>query len=291
LPRVLCRLALFHSAYANSYVNLAIFDRNSRELLREKIGEEAEELVYLFCIIPRHEVTFQRIMANGKIPENGMTVKHIISGEDVHLTPYQLAAFLVVSIADIADQWLGWMDDMFGNKNAEFIFGNNDSGTLWLGPMRPGLFLTFASRAGKIIRDAQIPNFVLPPIFGKCTVVLLPEKEIRARDLYWQVSTEFYSSAHADTALKLLQEAVELNPFVAEFYISLGQIFLQKNDWEKALESALHALKMLQEWGIAYDKRITWEAKVAWARVLIQQAKKKEWPTTPFGVLNLGLAK
>jgi hypothetical protein len=42
----LSRCGLFHSAYSNSYVNLAIFQTSNREILKETIGKEAEELVY-----------------------------------------------------------------------------------------------------------------------------------------------------------------------------------------------------------------------------------------------------
>ncbi len=49
-PQALARCGLFHSAYSNSYVNLAIFKAGvDRELVREDCGTEAEDLIYKFC--------------------------------------------------------------------------------------------------------------------------------------------------------------------------------------------------------------------------------------------------
>ncbi|KAI7982848.1 hypothetical protein LOK49_LG15G01476 [Camellia lanceoleosa] len=42
---------LFHSAYSNSYVNLAIFDPSTgRDTVRHHVGA-AERLIHLFCIV------------------------------------------------------------------------------------------------------------------------------------------------------------------------------------------------------------------------------------------------
>jgi len=55
----ICRLGLFHSAYSNSYVNLAIFNQNvDRTLLQEKLGEEAEQLIYLFLCCEQASLDF-----------------------------------------------------------------------------------------------------------------------------------------------------------------------------------------------------------------------------------------
>lgn len=49
-PQALCRCGLFHSAYSNSYVNLAIFKEGvDRSLVQSDCGMEAEELIHKFC--------------------------------------------------------------------------------------------------------------------------------------------------------------------------------------------------------------------------------------------------
>lgn len=48
-----CLCGLFHFAYSNSYVNLAIFDPSTgREAVRSHVGDAAERLIHLFCIVP-----------------------------------------------------------------------------------------------------------------------------------------------------------------------------------------------------------------------------------------------
>jgi len=55
----ICRLGLFHSIYSNDYVNLAIFNcEQERDYLKNLLGDEAEELVFKFCQVPRHEMIF-----------------------------------------------------------------------------------------------------------------------------------------------------------------------------------------------------------------------------------------
>lgn len=49
-----CLCGLFHSAYSNSYVNLAIFDPSTgRDTVRAHVGDAAEKLIHLFCVVPR----------------------------------------------------------------------------------------------------------------------------------------------------------------------------------------------------------------------------------------------
>jgi hypothetical protein len=52
-PEAVARCGLFHSSYSNSYVDLAIFHPDTGRAI---IGEPAERLVHLFCIVPRHEL-------------------------------------------------------------------------------------------------------------------------------------------------------------------------------------------------------------------------------------------
>lgn len=110
------RVGLLHSAYSNSYVNLALFDRDTdRPLMKSLIGEEAEELVYLFCIIDRQDVVVNNLLSTGSIPDAGIKVKHLRDPNvQVHLTADVLRMLLVFTMADVADQYFGWQDLLFG---------------------------------------------------------------------------------------------------------------------------------------------------------------------------------
>lgn len=145
---VIALFGLFHSSYSNSYVNLAIFAPDvDRDVVRGLIGDEAEALVHLFCVVPRQQVIFDNLMhrvtddelvtglaqyedrgentkkpsavaeagakgAHDKmklfIPEGGMVVQHIRTGEDIVLPRRMVALFLLLTMADFIDQWYGW---------------------------------------------------------------------------------------------------------------------------------------------------------------------------------------
>jgi hypothetical protein len=108
-PTFLCRLGLFHSAYSNSYVNLAIFDQAcDRPLVRDAIGAEAEALTHKLCIVPRHDIVWDHLAEDGRVPAEGMTTKHIRTGEAVQLSASELRHLLVFTMADIAEQYAGW---------------------------------------------------------------------------------------------------------------------------------------------------------------------------------------
>jgi hypothetical protein len=36
-------------------------------------------------------------------------------------------------------------------------------------------------------------------------------------------------------------------------------------------------------------QRVGWEGWIAWARINVLKARQKEWPSTSFGIINLGL--
>lgn len=108
-PDFLCRLGLFHSAYSNSYVNLAIFDAaKDRGLVSQAIGAEAEALTHKLCVVPRHSIVWDNLAEEGRVPADGMTVRHIHTGEPVHLSSAELRHLLVFTMADIAEQYAGW---------------------------------------------------------------------------------------------------------------------------------------------------------------------------------------
>lgn len=62
-PDSVCLCGLFHSAYSNAYVNLAIFDANTgRDVVRGHVGEAAERLIHLFCVVPRQTMIHDNLL-------------------------------------------------------------------------------------------------------------------------------------------------------------------------------------------------------------------------------------
>jgi hypothetical protein len=109
-PQTTARMGLFHSAYSNSYVNLALLNpqnTSERQLLQDWIGTDAEELVYLFCSINRQELVVETLLAKGQIPTEGITVPHLRkTDETVHLDAHTLRQLIMFTMADISDQYV-----------------------------------------------------------------------------------------------------------------------------------------------------------------------------------------
>ncbi|KAL5982994.1 hypothetical protein ACLOJK_017074 [Asimina triloba] len=347
-PDAVALCGLFHSAYSNSYVNLAIFDPStSRDVVRAHLGPDAERLVHLFCIVPRQtlihdDLLFRytdrelvehlaqsqlsllkardegvfsaydgwRVKLQSVLPAHGVSVMHIKTGEDVPLSRRIVAVFLLMTMADFSDQLFSFQDQLFDNSDGRLQFTGNASGfTLWPGDGKPGLWLNSISRMGAlyalIVREEEILleerkrsggclprgrdediELVIPPVFDHCGTVVDAGEQIAARDLYWEgVCSE------PERAEELLLRSIEKNPFVGEPHVVLAQAYLIKGSYEAAAREAEMGLKLMLGWGSPWDKRMSWEGWVAWCRVLLMKAKERSWPTTGWGVLNLGLVR
>ncbi|KAE9595331.1 hypothetical protein Lal_00042493 [Lupinus albus] len=349
----ICLCGLFHSAYSNSYVNLAIFDPSTgRDVVRGHVGEEAERLIHLFCVVPRQQVIHDDLLFHyddgelvehlneseislrnakekgvfngeeswrkkllGLVPVQGIKVKHIRTGEDVHVSRRVVAIFLMMTMADFCDQLYSFQDVLFDNVNGRLEFSGNNYWALWPGDGKPGLWLNSISRMGAIytliVREEEIfieekkkrgiemivdyerdENIELsfPPVFNNCTMVLDAGDQIIARDLYWEAVCDV-SSKGLERSEELLVRSIKKNPFVGEPYVVLSQVYLTNGRFEEAEKYAERGLTLLLEWGCPWDKRTSWEGWIAWSRVLLMKAKEKSWPNTSFGILNLGLVK
>ncbi|KAJ3689174.1 hypothetical protein LUZ61_018338 [Rhynchospora tenuis] len=185
-PDSVARCGLFHSAYSNSYVNLAIFDPGtSRSHARSLIGEEAERLVYLFCVVPRQQLIHDDLLfhysdsdlkehlalsensvkeakekgifdadqawrkkVQDLLPAEGIKVKHIKTGEEVLISRRQVAVFVLMTMADFSDQLFQWQDKLFENEDGKLEFKGSVPSALWPGEGKPGLWMSSISRMG-----------------------------------------------------------------------------------------------------------------------------------------------
>lgn len=354
-PDDVARCGLFHSAYSNSYVNLAIFDpTTSRAHVRGLVGGPAERLVHLFCVVPRQplihddllfrypsdaelvehlrlsDASIRELRERGAsdpeepwrrksrevIPPEGVTVRHIKTGEPVAVSRRMVAVFLLMTMADFSDQLFSFQDALFGNADGRLEFSGNNPTAVWPGDGKPGLWVSSISRMGAIYaliareeeiyreerrraggldgpsleRDEDI-ELVVPPVLEGCTRVLGAGEQIEARDMYWEaVCVGGQGGAEAlERAEGLLRGCVERNPFVGEPHLVLGQVYLGQGRWEQAEVEAEEGLRLMLEWGSCWDKRMSWEGWVAWGRVLLMKARERSWPQSSWGVLNLGL--
>ena len=129
-------------------------------------------------------------------------------------------------------------------------------------------------------------------MFNYCTKVLDPEEQIAARDLYWEaICSDDRKERDWEKVEKLLLESIQKNPFVGEPHLVTAQLYLNMERYAEAKKEAEEGLKLLLEWGVSWDKRMTWESWVSWGRVMLDKAKESEWPRTAAGITNLGLVK
>lgn len=306
------RVGLLHSAYSNSYVNLALFDPNivdERNVMRHMVGEEAEAIIFLFCIINRQSVVVDTILAERRIPVS-LNVPHLRNeNQTVHLSEEIMRLLVVFTMADVADQYFGWQDQLFGGlegENSMLLPGDDDvtkhnSMALWPGSSKPGIWMSYVSELCSVLvrvpddnteeessgHDDKHATMNIPPVFDNCTKILLREDEAKARDLYWSVVMDLIPS---QDVIDTLLEASRLNPWFYECHVMLAQKYLHTNDNEKARIEAEHALELQMMWGTAYDKRMAFPAWVAWTRVLYQRALNNQgWPTNSWDVNNFGM--
>jgi hypothetical protein len=315
--RQIGRVGLFHSAYSNSYVNLALFDpAQERQTMKELIGDDAEELVHMFCIIDRQQVVVNTLLKQGYIPSEGLSVPHLRDPTtQVYLSPETLRMLLVFTMSDMADQYFGWQDMLFGgggNEGSMIIPGQDvaerhDATAIWPGASKPGLWMSYASQLAAVARtfspewrtvsedenndqDAGGRLLDMPPVFNNGTETLSVEDEMASRDLYWSVIMGQVSES--DEVVETLQACIRKNPWAFEPRVILAQKFFHRNDFDAVLETAGQALELQQQWGTAWDKRLSFAAWVAWTRVLFQRAEDRTpWPTNSWEVNNLGLVR
>lgn len=284
-----CMCGLLHSVYSNEYVNLALFDVNTeRDTMRDIVGSDVEELVYLFCTMPRSEFAIELMNAQ-KVTADGLVLRGLPSGSVCSLSRKQVAIFLVVTLADLAEQWFSWQDEVMAGYPNSMQRSTKEwwSAALWPGPLRPSSAnLCLLSRIARHLPSLDIE---VPPIFNCCTQVLSKSDESSASSLYWQVVNQNPSIASRDEAKAHLLAALEHNRWLPEPNLLLAQLCLIDGDYNAAERHAFRGLQLLIEWGTPWDKRIPWAGWVAWARLLVQNARNRTWPQTLREHNNLGL--
>ncbi|XP_010067028.2 uncharacterized protein LOC104454024 [Eucalyptus grandis] len=357
-PDAVCLAGIFHSAYPT--IDLAIFEPNtSRDVVRGHVGDAAERLIHLYCILPRmifirndllfryddselvehlklSEVSLQNAKKKGEfkgdeawrkkiqslLPAEGIMMKHRKTGEDVLVSRRVVAILLMMTMADFSDQFFGFQDTLFENSDGRLELTGNNIWALWPGDGKPGLWMNSLSRMAAVYmliareeeifvlekktgtsnahseppseeRDEDI-QLVVPPVFKSCSRVLGTKDQIEARDKYWEAVCEASKSGgaeHYDAVERRLRESIEKNPFIGEPRVVLGQLYLGKGRYEEAETEAEAGLRLLLEWGTPWDKRMSWEAWVAWARVLLMKARERSWPKTSREILLLGMVR
>ncbi|MBP6780272.1 MAG: tetratricopeptide repeat protein, partial [Ottowia sp.] len=186
------------------------------------------------------------------------------------------------SMADFCEQWFAWQEDIY----AGFPFLHQTpqavhwAAALWPGPMRtPSRMYALISRLGAALRHPALQGRLpMPPVFDHCTRVLAEGDEAAASALYWSVVQQQQPLVQPQATIATLEQAVRLNPWVGEPQMLLAQLYLIAGRHDDARAAAEGALQCYGSWGNAWDKRVQWDAWIAWARILRQGAITRDWP-------------
>src|SRR6218665_1267246 len=80
-------------------------------------------------------------------------------------------------------------------------------------------------------------------------------------------------------ATNMLESAVRHTPGGGEPQMVLAQLYLAAGRKDEAKRAAASALQLFSAWGNSWDKRVQWDAWVAWTRILLQGATVDgAWP-------------
>ncbi|MCW8207451.1 tetratricopeptide repeat protein [Verminephrobacter aporrectodeae subsp. tuberculatae] len=291
-PRDVRLLGLLHSVYGNAFVDLVKFDpAKERARMRGLMGESAEHLVYLFCTQSRTQFV-QRVLAHALEADGSLVLEK--DGKRHVLTPYEVAVFIIVSMADTIEQWSSWQDDVYSRfpdvqqrpQTAHW------AASLWPGPMRPtGRMLHQISALGQALQHPELKDLLpIPPVFAHCSQNLSASDEAAASALYWAVVQQDQPLVDLDVATGVLESAVRHNPWVGESQMTLAQLYLTAGRRDEARAAASSALQLFCVWGNSWDKRVQWEAWIAWTRILLQGATVDgSWPERLDKLNNLAL--
>lgn len=292
-PRQVRLLGLLHSVYGNAFVDLVKFDAGTeRDRLQALIGHEEEELVYQFCTASRREFVRKALAAEIE-PDGSMPVARNAGGQVV-LPPFTVAAFLVVTMADTIEQWSSWQDDVYSRfpaPNSHRAQATHWAASLWPGPMRPsGRMLHHINQLGLALQHPALKGLLpMPPVFEACTQALSEADDAACAALYWSVIQQDVPLVDPDVATAVLEQAVRHNPWVGEPRMVLAQLYLSAGRAQDAAQAAEGALAAFCAWGNSWDKRVAWEAWVAWTRILRQSAQEGTWPERLDKLNNLAL--
>ena len=90
----LCDAGLFHSVYSTDHYELTAIPLSMRHEVRQLIGDEAETLVWLFCMM-RRETLYQNLHK-----DRDLSVQHRLTGEWIPLTEGQFQDLITMSFAN-----------------------------------------------------------------------------------------------------------------------------------------------------------------------------------------------
>ena len=227
---------LVHSVYSTDVFTHPTFAMTERDHVRRLVGEAAERLACLFCLIDRRELV-SAVRVTCDKPIEVFELPNRLGGPAVELTSADAGDLLTIHMANAAEQSCR--------------------------PDRsPGGWLSLVSVLG---RDARRLAEVVAPVFDNCTAVVSKDQENQLLSRYETLVSRFGED-----------DASAEWPFVAEplIWSALHAIAHDKPDEARTLCRA--AASRLQQWGTPWDKRLPLRRWLALCAALCDTEKADE---------------
>jgi hypothetical protein len=130
-PESICRAGLFHSVYGTQYFKKQTLKFQERKALQVLIGEEAENLAWLFCTLDRPK-TFENYFKHrdGSLTEFVSEFQEQHATEQLPLMMETLPALLSIEAANLLDQKLLWRNSRLVSHALENGILNEDGNSI-----------------------------------------------------------------------------------------------------------------------------------------------------------------
>lgn len=176
LPDQAIIAGMCHSLYSTEFYTVKTLEVSDREQLRKRIGEEAEELVFILSSIVRrslkkHADGFQFDLRDNKgtlvvDEKKGKELLHILLANDLDHVTHMNVGFMSTELSKSYGKWKEYLTDEVREKLEEFLVSSPS--------LEEGEMVRFIAHAGVQIKNKSISVVIDPWIYasGRSTPVL-----------------------------------------------------------------------------------------------------------------------
>ena len=233
-PRWIQNAGAVHSVYSTAVYRRQLLPLSRRDEVRAVVGERAERLAYLFCVLDRDDLL--RVCGQPVVREAWVR-RFDDRGAGETIDQHDASQLLLLLMANLAEQARG-----------------QDGG--------PGRWMARVSGLGAMLDDQRV---IVPPAFGSLTCAVSPTEEDRVREFYLaglRAGDEAEARQH-------FTRAVNECRWVAEPLVALAYGAARRGRLSEARRWIEHARRAATELGVAWDPRLShpqWLKLISWLR-------------------------
>ncbi len=218
---------LVHSVYSTDMFNHRTFNMTERDRVRALVGEVAERLAYLFCIIDHREL-LSAVRASANETTDAFELTSRVDGHTVPLTPADVGDLLIIYMANAAEQ----------------SCRPDRSPARWI------------SNVSLLGREARRFAEVTPPVLDGCTTLVSTTEEDQLLGDYQHLVAGFGNADDgAERSQRRGRKPIDW-PFVTEPLVWMGYHEITHDTGQDASELGRAAAARLRQWGTPWDKRL-----------------------------------